>query len=124
MKAWLLDDLSGVDQLRLDDVPDPVPGDGEVVVDLEYAGLNPADSYLARGQYPGKPKLPHVLGRDGVGVISSVGNGAEPFRVGQRILIIRGETGVSRWGTFAQRVAVSIHSLAIPPAGWTVSVDV
>jgi NADPH2:quinone reductase len=120
MKAWLLDNLSGLDQLRLADVPDPIPADGELLVDLEFAALNPADRYLSQGQYPARPKLPHVLGRDGVGIITAVGKNAGPWSVGQRVLIIRGETGVTRWGTFAQRVAVSAGAVASPPAGWSV----
>ena len=120
MKAWLLDSLSGLEHLRLADVPDPVPADGELLVDVELAALNPADRYLAQGQYPARPKLPHVLGRDGVGIIAAVGKNAGPWSVGQRVLIIRGETGVSRWGTFAQRTCVSGGAVAIPPAGWSV----
>lgn len=106
--------------MRMADVSDPTPGDGEVVVDLEYAALNPADRYLAQGAYPAKPVMPHVLGRDGVGIVRSVGAGVQNSAVGQRVLILRGETGVSRWGTFAQRAAVSVDSIAVPPDGWTV----
>jgi NADPH2:quinone reductase len=107
-----------LEKLQLADAPDPVPGEGEVVVDLEFASLNPADRYLAYGAYPGQPRLPHVLGRDGVGAISAVGAGVTQCKVGQRVLIIRGDTGVSRWGTFAEKVAVSAQSIATPPAGW------
>ena len=120
MKAWLLEDFRGLDQLHLADVPDPIAGDGEVVVDLEYAALNPADRHLAQGEYPAHPKLPHILGRDGVGTISAVGKNVDQYHIGQRILIIRGDTGVNRWGTLAQRVSVSVESLALPPAGWSV----
>src|SRR5208282_3319869 len=55
-----------------------------------------------------------------VGIISSLGKSVEQFRVGQRVLVIRGDTGVHRWGTFAQRVAVAVDSLATPPEGWNV----
>jgi NADPH2:quinone reductase len=120
MKAWLLDDFRGLDQLHLADVADPTPADGEVVVDVEYAALNPADRHLAQGEYPAHPKLPHILGRDGVGIISAVGKGASQYQIGQRVLIIRGDTGVNRWGTLAQRVSVSVESLALPPTGWSV----
>jgi NADPH2:quinone reductase len=120
MKAWLLDELSGIERMRIGDVAEPVADDGEVVIRLEYAGLNPADRYLAKGEYPGKPKMPHVLGRDGVGIISAVGTGVREYSVGQRALILRGETGVTRWGTFAERVAVRADSIVSPPVGWTV----
>jgi NADPH2:quinone reductase len=120
MKAWLLDDLNGIERMRMGDVAEPVAGAGEIVINLEYAGLNPADRYLAKGEYPGKPKMPHVLGRDGVGIVAATGAGVRGYSVGQRVLILRGETGVSRWGTFAEQVAVSTESIALPPAGWTV----
>jgi NADPH:quinone reductase len=120
MKAWLLDDLNGIERMRMGDAAEPVAGVGEIVINLEYAGLNPADRYLAKGEYPGKPKMPHVLGRDGAGIVSAIGAGVQGYSVGQRVLILRGETGVSRWGTFAERVAVSTESIAMPPAGWSV----
>ena len=47
MRAWLLDSLGGLDKLNLGDAPDPKPAAGEVVLKLLYAGLNPADRYLA-----------------------------------------------------------------------------
>jgi NADPH2:quinone reductase len=120
MNAWILESFRGLDQLRLSQEADPVPGADEVVLDIKFAGLNPADRYLAEGQYPAKPPLPHILGRDGIGTVSAVGAAAGKFRVGQRLLILRGETGVSRHGTFAQRVAVSVEFLVVPPVNWSV----
>src|SRR5256885_1905228 len=74
MKAWLLDNIGdGIDKLRLTDVDDPKPGPGEVILRTTYAGLNPADRYLSEGQYPAKPPLPHILGRDGLGVVERIG---------------------------------------------------
>ena len=66
MRAWLLNAYDGVDTMRLAGVPDPKPAAGEVVLRTLFAGLNPADAFLALNQYPAKPKFPHVLGRDGV----------------------------------------------------------
>jgi NADPH2:quinone reductase len=119
MKAWLLDSLSGIDSLRLADIPDPVAGPGQVVLDILYAGLNPADKYLSIGQYPAKPAFPHILGRDGIGVISSIGPGVTGFSPGQKCLVLRGPVGVSAPGTFAEKTAVPIDSLAAPPSGWS-----
>jgi len=125
MRAWLLDSLAGIDKLRLADVPDPTPAPGEVVLDVHLAALNPADRYLAEGQYPARPPMPHILGRDGAGVVSAVGPdlptlpGMPPVRPGDRFAVLRGETGVSRWGTFAQRVAVPVESLVPIPPGWS-----
>lgn len=119
MHAWLIDGFTGIDRLRQADVPDPIPAIGEVVLDVRFAALNPADRYLAEGQYPAKPALPHILGRDGVGIVSAVGPGVDGIDVGAKRVILRSEIGVSRAGTFAQRVAVPVESLATVPTGWT-----
>jgi NADPH:quinone reductase len=119
MRAWLLQSLGGLDKLKLTDVPDPTPAAGEVVLRVLYAGLNPADRYLAEGQYPARPNFPHILGRDGIGIVESLGTGVTDFKVGDKVSIVRSEIGVSRAGTFAERVAVPVESLVRPPAGWT-----
>lgn len=119
MKAWLIDQMDGIIHARLADVPDAVPGTGEALLKTKLAGLNPADAYLALGQYPAQPVLPHVLGRDGMGEVVSVGAGVPASLVGQKQLILRGEVGVSRWGTFAELVAVPVESLVHVPEGWT-----
>ncbi|MBI5241818.1 MAG: zinc-binding alcohol dehydrogenase family protein [Elusimicrobia bacterium] len=108
MRAWLLDRIGSIQHLRLGEAPDPVPGEGEVLMRVEYAGLNPADRYLAEGLYPAKPALPHILGRDGCGLVD-----------GQRMVILRGEAGVTRPGTFAGLAAVPADCLAPAPEGWT-----
>ena len=101
MKAWLLDDFSGLDRLRLAAAPEPVAQPGEAVLELRYAALNPADRYLAEGQYPAKPPLPHILGRDGIGTVTQVGAGVTYVKVGDQRAILRGAVGVDRAGTFA-----------------------
>ena len=119
MKAWLLRDLTGIDALELTDVPEPVAQSGEVILQLHFAALNPADRYLAERQYPAKPALPHILGRDGVGTIAQLGPGVSGVRVGERRSILRGDIGVNRAGTFAERVAVPVESLVESPVDWT-----
>jgi NADPH2:quinone reductase len=119
MKAWLLKDFKGLDQLQLADIPDPVAGKGEAVLKIELAGLNPADRYLSEGQYPAKPSLPHILGRDGLGTIISTAPDVREFKVGDRAIILRSEIGVNRAGTFAEKVAVPVASLAPVPTGWS-----
>lgn len=110
MKAWIIEAMNGIENARLTEVADPVPAAGEVLMRVNYAALNPADRYLAQGEYPAKPPLPHILGRDGSGVI--VGTG-------EKRAILRGEMGVSRWGTFAELVAVPTESLIEIPEGWS-----
>jgi len=119
MRAWLLDSLSGLGALRLvNDFPIPAPAANEVLIRVSHAALNPADRFLAENQYPAKPAFPHILGRDGCGVIDRVGGGVRSFRVGDRAVLLRSEPGVTRHGTFAEFVAVPEDWLAPAPPNW------
>jgi NADPH2:quinone reductase len=89
------------------------------VLEVTYAALNPADRYLAQGEYPARPPLPHILGRDGIGKVIEVGTDVKDLRPGDKRVILRSEIGVSRLGTFAERVAVPVESLVPTPPGWT-----
>jgi NADPH2:quinone reductase len=119
VRAWLMDRFEGVDALRLGEVPDPRPGQSDVVLAIHTSALNPADAFLARGLYPARPSLPHILGRDGTGVVIEVGPGAGRVRVGDVMGILRCRAGVETWGTFAERCVVPAESLAPVPAGWS-----
>jgi NADPH2:quinone reductase len=119
MRAWLMDSYEGVEKLRLDEVPDPQPGPGQAAIKMIYAALNPADAFLALGQYPAKPKLPHVLGRDGVGEVVAVGPGVESVQPGATVSILRGDTGVDVWGTLAETTVVDTSHLVPVPDGWS-----
>ena len=114
-----MDDFKGIGGLRLAEAPDPAPQPDEVILQVQYAALNPADRYLAENLYPAKPQLPHILGRDGMGTVMQVGSGVADVRVGDRRAILRGEVGINRPGTFAQRVAVPAQGLVEIPAGWS-----
>lgn len=121
MKAWLWDGEAGLNHLSLSEAPDPVAGEGEAVLEVHYAALNPADRMLAerRYPYPVDPPLPHVLGRDGVGTVVAVGDGVTDLSIGERRIILRSEVGVFRWGTFAEQVALPAVNLVEIPQGWT-----
>jgi NADPH2:quinone reductase len=119
MKAWLLPGYTDISSMKLQEVPDPVPGPGEIVLVLEFAALNPADRYLSIGQYPAKPTFPHILGRDGIGRVAAVGERVTGISVGETRLLLRGEAGVNRWGTLAEKVAVEAAYTVAPPKGWT-----
>ncbi|BBY39329.1 NADP-dependent oxidoreductase [Mycobacterium mantenii] len=121
MKAWLWDGQAGLDHLRLEEVPDPVAKEGEVVMEIHYAALNPADRMMAerRYPYPVYPPVPHVLGRDGVGTVVQVGDGVEDVHVGDRRVLLRSEVGLFRWGMFAERMSLPANALAEIPVGWS-----
>ena len=114
-----MDGYEGVEKLRMGDVPEPQPGMGEVLLRVRYAALNPADAFLARGMYPAKPPLPHILGRDAVGEVVAAGPGVEHVTVGQSVGILRCAAGVSVHGTLAEMVVVPAASVAPIPEGWS-----
>jgi NADPH:quinone reductase len=119
MRAWLMDSYEGVEALRLGEVPDPRPGPEDILLNMRWAGLNPADAFLASGMYPAKPRLPHVLGRDGAGDVAMVGAGAHNVRPGELVGILRCDVGVDVWGTLAEKVVVPAQSVAPIPQGWS-----
>ena len=119
MKAWILHDKKGIDSMRLEEVERPKPGPGEILLRLSYAALNPADYYLADAQYPARPPMPHVLGRDGLGTVEEIGPDVEKCQTGERVVILRGPIGVERWGTFAEYVTVPTTALVHVPEGWS-----
>jgi NADPH2:quinone reductase len=119
MRAWLLPAFTGIPSMTLGEAPDPTPEKGQVVLDVHYASLNPADAYLALGQYPGKPIFPHILGRDAVGIVSALGPDVKDIAVGDKRIILRSYVGVTKPGTLAQRVAVDASYTAPVPEGWS-----
>jgi len=119
MRAWLMHSYDGVEHLRIGEVPDPQPGPAEVLLKVRYAALNPADAFLARGLYPAKPTLPHILGRDGVGDVLQLGAGVENVHVGETVGILRCSAGVAAPGTLAEKVVVPAESVTRIPAGWS-----
>ncbi len=121
MKAWLWDGNPGVQHLRLDEAPDPPAAEGEVVMEVHYAALSQGDRMLLDKVYPYPvyPPPPHVLGRDGVGTIIDVGDGVDDVHVGDRRVILRGDTGLTRWGSLAERVSLPAANLVDIPDGWT-----
>jgi len=117
VRAWQFHEFGPITNLRLEEIPEPIPGAGEVLVALRYAALNPADRYMVAGQYPRPAPRPFSVGRDGAGVIArALPDGR--FAEGDPVLILGGGLGVSRPGTLAEYVAVPEVWLAPLPEGW------
>lgn len=87
MKAIRAHSFGGPEVLQYEDVEDPVPGPGEIVIDVRAAGVNPADTYMRNGTYAIVPDLPYVPGGDAGGVVSAVGAGVEGFSVGDDVFV-------------------------------------
>ena len=76
---------SGMAPLTLEERPDPVPGPGEVAIDVAAAGINRADLMQREGRYPPPPGAGDVLGLEAAGVVIEVGSGVDPAWIGQRV---------------------------------------
>ncbi len=73
MKAIRVHEFGGPEVMRLEEIPNPRPGPGQVLVRVRAAGVNPVDAYIRSGSYPTKPALPFTPGIDAAGVVESVG---------------------------------------------------
>jgi len=98
MKAIRVNQFGDASVLKLEDVPDPIPGPGQVVVELHAIGVNPVETYMRSGVYPVKPSLPYTPGADGAGVVKPVGKDARKYKPGDRVY-----TAGSISGTYAQQ---------------------
>ena len=107
MQAIVIEDK----QLVHREVPDPVPGAGEVVVDVTAAGVNRADVAQRQGHYPPPPGASDYPGLECAGVISAVGPGVTGHHVGERVgALLAG-------GGYAEKVAVPAGQLLPVPTG-------
>jgi NADPH:quinone reductase-like Zn-dependent oxidoreductase len=120
MRAIVLDRYGPPERvLRLAELPDPVPGAGEVVVRVEAVSLNSWDVDLATGaalvriESPFRPKR-QVIGSDVSGIVIAVGSGATRHRVGDAVF---GELSAVGWGGFAEQVVAREDALVARPAG-------
>jgi NADPH:quinone reductase len=98
MKAIRVHEFGGPEKLVLDEVPDPKPGAGEVLVEVKSAGVNPFETMMRAGTYAIKPELPWTPGVDAAGVVAAVGDGVTAFKVGDRVYVAG-----SRTGTYAEK---------------------
>jgi len=119
-KAVQFDSYGGVDVLEVRDVPRPVPGPGEVLVEVRAAGINPSEAVLRSGaladQFPAT--FPSGQGSDLAGVVAELGSGADGFAVGDEVI------GFSmRRSSHAEYVTVPANQLTAKPSevSWEVA---
>lgn len=101
MRAVRQHELVGPSGLRVDQLPDPTPGAGEILVEVRAAGVNFPDVLLSRGKYQFKPEPPFVPGGEVAGVVAAVGAGVTSFAVGDRV------AATMIHGAFAEKVVAN-----------------
>lgn len=111
MRAVRVHELSGPAALRVDEVPEPTAGAGQIKIAVEACGVNFFDALMTRGQYQVKPTPPFVPGGEAAGTVLEVGAGVTSFAPGDR---------VAAWmvyGAFAERICVPDFAAVKLPAG-------
>ena len=88
MQALICDQPNGYEQLRLGDLPTPVAGPGEVLVEVKAAGMNFADTLMVAGKYQMKPEPPFVPGLELAGIVAGLGAGVTGITLGQRVMAV------------------------------------
>ncbi len=136
MKAAIIQEHGGLDQLRVEEVPEPIFANDEVVLKVYSAGLNHLDIWVRKGRGGLNVPKPHILGSDAAGVVVAVGANVKGVTVGQEVILNpglscgcceycnRGEqsecisfgiVGMTRQGTFAEQVAVPSRNVFPKP---------
>ena len=86
MKVYRLHEFTGVDGWKLDELPEPVPAAGQVLVRMRAFSLNFRDLLMCKGLYNPKARLPCVPVSDGAGEVVAIGQGVTRFKVGERVV--------------------------------------
>ncbi|HEX2013404.1 MAG TPA: NADP-dependent oxidoreductase [Roseateles sp.] len=118
MKAFVLERYGNKRALRSADMPNPEPGDDEVLVEVHAAGVNLLDAKIRNGEFKLilPYRLPLILGHDVAGVVVKAGSRVRTFKVGDEVYA---RVDDFRIGTFAELVPVKEASLALKPRGLT-----
>src|SRR4051794_33588425 len=117
MKAFVVEQY-GKDGLRPADVPEPEVGDGDLLVKVSAAGINPLDKMVRNGEFKRllKYQTPFVLGHDVAGVVTRVGSAVRDVSVGDEVYARPRDL---RIGTFAQYIAIDRDDVGPKPASLT-----
>ena len=105
MKALVCEAYGSVDDLVYRDMPDPVAGHGEVVVNIKGIGVNFPDGLLVEGKYQAKPECPFMPGGEFSGEVAELGEGVTELTVGDRVLGY-----FPNFGAYAEKVSGPVES--------------
>lgn len=114
MKAAYFEQHGGPEVMGYGDVPDPVAGPGEVVVDIYAASVNGADWKVRAGKYKPITDFPYIPGRDFSGVVSAVGAGVDDLQIGDAVF---GVCDVGQEQAYAEKIAIKAAIVAKKPDG-------
>jgi NADPH:quinone reductase-like Zn-dependent oxidoreductase len=112
MKAVVLHEYGPPKNLKYEDVPDPVPGEGEVLVRVAASSVNPIDFKMRSGAAGPRyaVQFPAILGRDVAGIVRTLGPGVGGFSPGEKVIALT-------WRAYAEFVVVKASDIAVLPEG-------
>jgi len=113
MRAIRIHEFGGIDTMRLDELPRPVPGAGEILVAVKAAGVGPWDRLVGEGGSALGHKLPLILGSDVSGTVAALGAGVGGFALGDAVY---GATNDQFVGGYAEYALVEAGKVARKPA--------
>jgi NADPH2:quinone reductase len=111
MKAVLCKQYGPPSSLVVEEVPSPVPGAGQVLIEVQAAGVNFPDSLIIQGSYQFKPELPFSPGAEVAGTVKAVGPGVSGLRAGERVI------AATTWGGYAQETLAQAERVIRMPDG-------
>jgi NADPH2:quinone reductase len=110
MRALVCKEYGPPESLVIEEHDDPVPGEGQVLVDVAAAGINFPDVLSIAGKYQVKTPTPFVPGNEAAGVVSAVGSGVDQYTVGDRVIIN------TLGGAFAEKCCANVQTTLPLPA--------
>jgi NADPH:quinone reductase len=111
MKAIRVHQFGEPSVMHLEEIPDPRPAAGQIVVLIRAAGVNPVDAYIRSGTYSLKPALPYTPGFDAAGTVEAVGQGVAGLAAGDRVYLAGSITG-----TYAEKALCEASTVfPLPP---------
>lgn len=118
MKAWFIRSYGGPEVLEFGDVPEPVTGNRDVLVDIRAASVNPIDVRVRQGELRRlvRYRFPLVMGTDLAGIVIGVGRDVRRFAIGDEVYA---RPNRHRIGTFAERISVHEDEVALKPKSLT-----
>ena len=100
MRAIVAHAIGAPEDLKIEEMPDPAPGPGEVLVDMRATAVNFPDLLVIEGKYQIIPPYPFVPGKEGAGTVAALGEGVDGLSVGDRVMV------QVEWGTYAQKLVL------------------
>ena len=109
MRAIVAHAIGAPEDLKIEEMPDPAPGPGEVLVDMKATAVNFPDLLVIEGKYQIIPPHPFVPGKEGAGTVAAVGAGVDGLSVGDRVMV------QAEWGTYAEKLVLPAdHCFPMP----------